>query len=284
MTDSDDKLLHRYRALPREEPPRALDDAILAASRRAVSARPALSRRWAAPVSIAAVLVLAFGVTLEMQREEPGIEYQAPQRPEPRATPMQSPSGSSPAVAAPQPKLEAPAAREDKAAGTELRRAAPQALKKSTPMPMKEAPATREAAPAARPVERLPEAFTVSPPQPQSVPAAPPPASMDRMRDANIAPAPASAPPAAAGAAALGAASRAKVMSVPAAKAEGDEADRAPARTFAAPSEPERELERIAKLREGGRNDEADKAFDEFRRMYPDFRIVEPMWSRVRPR
>jgi hypothetical protein len=74
-------------------------------------------------------------------------------------------------------------------------------------------------------------------------------------------------------------------MSAPAAKAERDsESERAPARPFAAPAEPERELERIAKLREDARNDEADKALAEFRRKYPDYRIAEPMWSRVKPR
>ena len=262
MTDSDDKLLHRYRALPREEPPRALDDAILAASRRAVTARPSLSRRWAAPVSIAAVLVLAFGVTLEMQREEPGIEYQAPKRRE------------APAAPAPLAKPQAPVARDDKAPAAELRRAAPQALKKSTPMPRKEAPA-------ATPMERVPEAFTPPPPQLRSAPAAPPPASMDSLRDANVAPAPAASPLGSAGAPAAGASSRAKAMSAPAAKAE---AEREPARTFAAPAEPERELERIARLRDEGRDEEADQALEEFRRKHPDYRIPEAMWSRVKPR
>ena len=86
MTDSDDTVARRYRELSREEPRAALDDAILAASRRAV-AKPSLSRRWAAPVSIAAVLVLAFGVTLEMQREVPGIESAAPEKPAPAFAP-----------------------------------------------------------------------------------------------------------------------------------------------------------------------------------------------------
>src|SRR5471032_2505319 len=89
MTDSDDTVARRYRELSREEPRSALDDAILAASRRAV-AKPSLSRRWAAPVSIAAVLVLAFGVTLEMQREAPGIESAVPERPAPFAPPAKT--------------------------------------------------------------------------------------------------------------------------------------------------------------------------------------------------
>src|SRR6185503_11049047 len=76
MIDGDDKLSKRYRELGREEPPRALDEAILASARRAVA--PRTTQRWAMPVSIAAVLVLATGVTLRMQQEQPGIETAAP--------------------------------------------------------------------------------------------------------------------------------------------------------------------------------------------------------------
>ncbi|HSN20479.1 MAG TPA: hypothetical protein VLS49_07375, partial [Usitatibacter sp.] len=76
MAEPDDKLERAYRSLAREEPPRALDEAILAAARRAV-ARPSLARRWGIPASIAAMLVIAIGVTLEMQHEKPGIELEA---------------------------------------------------------------------------------------------------------------------------------------------------------------------------------------------------------------
>jgi len=61
--DRDARVSEQYRGLGREEPPRALDEAILAASRRR-------SSRWAVPVSIAAVVVLAVGVTLRVQLEE----------------------------------------------------------------------------------------------------------------------------------------------------------------------------------------------------------------------
>jgi len=66
-TERDEKVSAGYRALGSEEPPRALDDAILAASRRS----PA---RWRVPLSIAAVLVLAVGVTLRMLPPQPDAE------------------------------------------------------------------------------------------------------------------------------------------------------------------------------------------------------------------
>jgi hypothetical protein len=44
---------------------------------------------------------------------------------------------------------------------------------------------------------------------------------------------------------------------------------------------PEREFERIAQLRAEGRHDEADKAFLEFRKRYPEFRITEEMLRRI---
>jgi len=81
MSD-DPKISGRYRELPREEPPRALDDAILAASRRAVDARPAPlvaptgRRRWYVPVAAAAVITLAVAVTLHVQHDRPSEEVE----------------------------------------------------------------------------------------------------------------------------------------------------------------------------------------------------------------
>ena len=71
MSD-DPKLSQRYRELPREEPPRALDDAILAASRRAVQ-----RRRWYGPLAAAAVITLAVAVTLHVQNDRPSEEVDA---------------------------------------------------------------------------------------------------------------------------------------------------------------------------------------------------------------
>jgi outer membrane biosynthesis protein TonB len=274
MTDSDDKLLRHYRALPREEPPRALDDAILAASRRAVAARPSLSRRWAGPVSIAAVLVLAFGVTLEMQREQPGIEYKEVARPvpsvapEPPAAPMQ----------APQPR----AMESDVAPPPPAKRPAPELRQAAPPQVLKEMEPSRNEP------QAFPQSVAPAPPPPVAAPPSEPartqampmeaPATLDKFRDANVAPAPAPA------AAASGATPAAPAMAAPRAKTEAFDAARAPARALAAPAEPGRELERIAKLREEGRDEEADKALEEFKRRYPAFRIPDATWSRVKPR
>jgi hypothetical protein len=55
-------------------------------------------------------------------------------------------------------------------------------------------------------------------------------------------------------------------------------------RADAAAESPEKELERIARLRSEGRHEEADKALAEFRKRYPDFRIPAPMLERVERR
>jgi hypothetical protein len=257
MTDSDDKLLRRYRSLAREEPPRAMDEAILAASRRALG-RPTLARRWAAPVSIAAVLVLAFGVTLEMQREEPGVETSVPVE---RAPPV-PPSAPPPATAV----LAAPpaAAERQLAAPGEKARAE---LRKSVPARAKAAPA--EAQDDQPPEPAKPRQIAIPPPQPKLERAAP----LDAAKSANALPA-----------AAPTSSSAPAAMAAPRAQGEMYDAAQPTARAAVAPGEPERELERIARLRDEGRREEADKALDEFRRKHPDFRIPEAMWERVRPR
>jgi negative regulator of sigma E activity len=95
MTDDDD-ISRRYRELAREEPPRHLDDAILAAARRAVHTRPAPlvvpsgRQRWYFPVAAAAIIVLAVAVTVHMEREQPAEELVS--------TPS-APAAAAPAVA-----------------------------------------------------------------------------------------------------------------------------------------------------------------------------------------
>lgn len=66
-TERDEQLSRAYRALGAEEPSHALDAAILAAARRK-------GPRWRVPVAVAAVLVLAAGVTLRMLPHQPESE------------------------------------------------------------------------------------------------------------------------------------------------------------------------------------------------------------------
>ncbi|MEP7068701.1 MAG: hypothetical protein ABI789_05645 [Usitatibacter sp.] len=249
MTEPDDKLLRRYRALGGEEPPSALDDAILAASRRAV-AKPSFSRRFAAPVSVAALLVLAFGVTLEMQREEPGVEYGIPANHEPVSKPAPPAPEASQAAPAPEAAPAVPPARDE----SRIER------KKTLPTARDAQPFPDAAAPAPQSLQRQEPA----PASPAAVTSAPEPAS-----------APAAAPPLIAPSGTLAA---------PRAKAERADALGAPARALSRLADPQAELDRIAKMRDEGRDDEADEALDEFKRNYPEFRIPDATWSRVKPR
>ena len=91
MSD-DKKLSDLYCELPREEPPRALDEKILAASRRT---RPL---RWAGPLAAAAVLVLAVAVGVQVEREKPdAVVMKAAPPPAPQAKPAPKPAAPAPA-------------------------------------------------------------------------------------------------------------------------------------------------------------------------------------------
>lgn len=77
-TERDARLTALYRAAAREEPPPALDDAIRAAARRAVSSRPQrvsspFVRSWRVPLSIAAVMLLTVSLVTVMREEAPEV-------------------------------------------------------------------------------------------------------------------------------------------------------------------------------------------------------------------
>lgn len=264
--NDESKISQRYRELPRDEPSRHVDEAILAAARRAAQTRPAPlvvpsgRQRWYFPLAAAAIIVLAVAVTVHIERQNRDVEL--------AEAPVASP----------------PAAREEQTAPAQAP-AEPQ--RRLTPDP-KSAPSQeqRDAAPLAdlQKAQKLPSSPTPAPP-PAAAPATPPPESGIResvqpdagarakvLADTQQAPAPAP-PPAAARAPA------------PAAKpwpqAEQRAMDvagrvRAATGSFAHAS-PEQWLQGIADLRRQGRHDEADKALAEFRKRYPDYKIPEAM-------
>ena len=81
--ERDPDVSRRYRELGAEEPPRALDDAILAASRNGLK-----RRNWYAPVALAATLVLVVAVSIQVERQKPDEEFLA-QAPQPAAAPIE---------------------------------------------------------------------------------------------------------------------------------------------------------------------------------------------------
>ena len=268
MSESDGKVSAAYRSLAREEPSASLDAAILSASRSAL-ARPSASRRWAAPVSIAAVLVLAFGVTLRMQQEKPGVES-----PDMDAT---RPAQRAIVPAAP------PAAAEkfeDKAV-TE-----PSLPMKQSAAPREEARAKKRVAPAAKPdkveADRALRDEVRSESERKDLKERT--AASTLAKEANV------ATPEVAAAAAPAPQPKLQAAAPPAPARLKREAmaSQAPAGAAAADAqaidEPTRELEAIAKLRVEGRHEEADKALGEFRRKRPDYRIPDAMWERVKPK
>ena len=130
MTDErDPKVSQRYRNLPGEEPPRELDQAILAAAHRATDKAhaplvvPAGRHRWYFSLGAVAILVLAVAVTVQVERQQPDPELTAPQaepapaaKAEPRLqrSPAFAPNPAAPKPAAPAP---APELRKERAAG-----------------------------------------------------------------------------------------------------------------------------------------------------------------------
>jgi hypothetical protein len=83
-----------YRTGSREEPPAALDAAILAEARRALAPRP---RRWAIPLSAAAAILLAVGLGIVMTRE--GVNPIAPAPVSPESTAAAKPEAAAPSLA-----------------------------------------------------------------------------------------------------------------------------------------------------------------------------------------
>ena len=76
--ERDNQLMAIYRAASADAPPAALDDAIRAAARRAVGARPRPAgitalHSWRVPLSVAAVMVLSVSMVTLLREEAPEL-------------------------------------------------------------------------------------------------------------------------------------------------------------------------------------------------------------------
>lgn len=253
MSDRDEELARLYRALAKEEPPEALDAAILAASRRAV-VRPSLARRWAGPVSVAAVLVLAIGVTLEMRDEAPGIE---------------APATSPPALERPRGEPAAPEAKREEPVPEARRREERREIAPARPAPRAVAPQPAPPARAESNVAPAPAAPSASSPAP--APAAPAASKIVPMQ-------------ARPSRSTLGVPEEKRLSAPAAASSAPAAADLATRPSRDRADDPAALLEAIAKLRAAGEDAEADRALEDFRRRYPGYRIDAATWERVRPR
>ena len=275
MADDDD-ISRRYRELPREEPPRHLDDAILAAARRAVHTRPAPlvvpsgRQRWYFPLAAAAIIVLAVAVTVHVERERPSEEFVS--------TP------SAPAAAAPAAPAVEPSARE-------------MTRNETAAQPEKPKPERRRKAESDDSRQLRDQAAVAPPPELQKAPepappsAVPPPAptqdavgsiaqSSGMIAESTQAPTPAPAP-----APAPRAKPGERVKAATSAERRFDEGARAASSLSAfALQSPEQWLQGIADLRKQGRHEEADRELAEFRKRHPDYRIPPTMRERVERR
>jgi len=281
-SDRDPDISRRYRELAREEPPRALDEAILAAARRDLETHlaplvaPTGRRRWYVPVAAAAVIVLSAVVTLQIQREQPDAELTAPAAPPvPQRDDLPAAARS---VEAPRTEALRDAGMQQKAAekpqAAERRRAQePSLASRSAPKPA-QAPVAVQPSPA--PAAESAQLKPPSDPAPFAPdPARTAPAAAEEVQSRPAAPAAKRAPKAAPQAAdaagtTLGAAAPA------ATDARSKRAEEA--------EPPERTLARIVALRREGRHKEADELYAEFRRRHPDYRIPETMREQVLPR
>lgn len=259
--EHDPQLSALYRHGAEAEPPAHLDDAIRAAARREVAAGPRRAgvRRWAMPVSLAAVLVLSVSV-VTMMRE------QGADRPEsmiePPAVTMQS-------EAAKKEVAESPTAMAQDAAPKRRAAMPPPAEAPAAPLAQTEAPAPVVSGRAAEAEQGVADSraktmaaeSTNRAEEPAAARSDYAPQSMQRSAPAPMA-------DAAVGASAARPAAPAALAAGPAKAALWQDLVQEP---------PEKWLQRIAELRRTGQTADAGTLLAEFRRRFPDVRVPEDL-------
>jgi hypothetical protein len=241
MAEHDDEreVKRRYRELPREEPPPALDAAIRAEARRAAVTHPAPlvpptgRRSWLFPVAAAAVIMLAVAVTSQVERAqvEPALPPQAASAPEGQKE--RKFAEAPPAAPAAKPAVSPPASTEEGKNQAPAQSGSGALSSREDAFGQRDNRASQEMT---RQRQERPSSGIAGPPAPQR----------QLQRDE-------------AGAQAVEPQLMGKL----------------------AQETPEKWLERIARLRQEGRHDEADKALAEFRKRYPDYKIPEATLEKV---
>jgi hypothetical protein len=260
----DPKVSRRYRELGDEEPPRELDQAILAAAHRAADRphapliAPAGRHRWYFAFGAAAIMVLAVAITVQLDRQQ--------------LDPEALPAASAPAVS--ERKETFADSKGEVSSKAEASSATPQAQEKArTNVQKQTVPSKPRSGPArdAAPLQEKPQAAEVARADRLEAQRQQPPAEMQ-----NVPPAAPATP-----ARTLGAAPAAgQAASSPEARARPQPKAGVVA-SIAPPLGPEQLLERIAELRQQGKHEEADKALAEFRQRYPEYRISDEMLKKV---
>ena len=74
------------------------------------------------------------------------------------------------------------------------------------------------------------------------------------------------------------------LQAAPAARASAPAANLSSMKARADIEDPKAELERIAKLRAEGKDEEADRALEDFRRRHPGYRMDDATWEQVKRR
>jgi len=241
-----------YREVEGLEPAPRIDDAILAAARRAARSRPRaagaeLVRRSSAPVALAAMILLSFTLALMVLQDLPDPDpVQISAQPRTADARLDKRAGSHPIESKPAAAAEA---KPDRLA--EARSGAGRRQTAGTPLPGKhpragEAPFVRDIPSA--PQERASEPMRASRPT-QPAPSAPAPSASPRSETT----------------------SASQSAGRVAAAASRPAADEAKERS------PEKWLEDIRKLKTQGKTPEAERELAEFKKRYPDYRLPEDL-------
>jgi hypothetical protein len=281
VSEIDPKLSRLYREASSDGPPAALDAAILAAARKQIATprrRERSSwRRWMAPASALATLVVAVSLAFLVEREQPGTIDETVIRRVPPRLQSTSPAGVTESAKT---KAAGSAAAEKKESSAAADRAAPGlATRKDVPtggapkqslVPAERAQVPVPATPAQAPAPRSAEPAAPAAPAAQAFPAesrakaaAPavvaPRAAESRMtQESNVA-----------SDSALGGAGAAATAG-PAAAGK-----LAPMRQPAIQRTPEAWLDEISRLKREGRDKEAAEQLAEFRKVYPAYAVPE---------